>query len=400
MKALATLLCLIGFVSPLAASDAPEPPKFGAPGDRIFYSTVAVKHPKKSEDRAQGGPNHLFFTAWLPDGVERVRGIYHTPLNLDTVEKAHSRAMAAHWGFAIVGGNYMRAHRDDFLPSLTSGLAEMAEKSGHPELNSVPVILSGMSAGAGMCVTLAELMPERVIACALVCLEVGPETEKTRGIPMLTIFGEKDGQQMEKLSAKLPERRAAFDAAWGIAPQWNRKHEWGHANQLLWPFFEDVLAQRLPPGAANLLPIDPAKGWLADPGTWTMAASAAAYSGEQAKAAWLPGENSARVWQAFVVKKPLLRIVDPVPQGDGKPLTIVKPGTEVAIRAVAEKSLPPGGTWTLFDGAISLAEATPVDGAAEFRMPDLPSGFHTFHVKVGLADGRTELSRPVSILIR
>ena len=72
-----------------------------------------------------------------------------------------------------------------------------------------------------MSASLAEDMPDRVIASAPVCLKVGPKTEKGRSVPMLTIFGERDGKQLEKLSAKLPEQRA-LGAQWAIAIQWEK----------------------------------------------------------------------------------------------------------------------------------------------------------------------------------
>lgn len=121
------LLSLV-FAFACIAQDAapPTPPSFGKPGEAIYSTVVALKHPKKSEDRTEGGTNHIFFTLWIPDGVKTVRGIHLTPFNLDTVEKQQSRAFARHWGFAIVGGNFMRVQRDDFATSRRkAGMAKL-----------------------------------------------------------------------------------------------------------------------------------------------------------------------------------------------------------------------------------------------------------------------------------
>ena len=75
-------------------------------------------------------------------------------------------------------------------------------------------------------------MPERVIAIGPVCLEAGPQNEASMQIPILTIFGERDGKQYEKLMARLKDSRRQ-SARFGIAVQWQRKHEFAKANNLL-----------------------------------------------------------------------------------------------------------------------------------------------------------------------
>jgi len=312
-----------------AGGGAPAPLVLGKPGV-IHQTAIRLKQPKKSADRAEGGPNHVMFTLWIPEGLKTVRGIYHTPFNLDTVEKEQSRAMARNWGFALVGGNFMRVNRAEMGPAFVAGLADLASRSGHAELAHVPLLFSSMSAGTGMCLALAEHLPGRTLACGLVALEVGPDTPAVRDVPMITIFGSKDGQQLPKLEALLPQRRAEFDASWSIAVQWGRGHEWGQSNNLLWPFFDAVIRQRYPAdvspanGPVKLLRCDPARAWLADPASWKnrapTIASASNYMADKTAACWFPSEDVARVWQAFVVDKPLVQITEPSPQGDKKPL--------------------------------------------------------------------------------
>ena len=256
------------------APDAgPEPPPFarlGKPGDVIDQVAVRLKSPKKSADRIDGGLHHVVFSLWLPDRGKPVRGLLLMPFNVNGVEQEHSRAMCRHWGFGLVGGNFMRVDRKEFGPRLLDGLRALAERSGHPEVAHAPLIATSMSAGVGMCVGLAEQLPDRFLCCGLACLEVGPETPQTREVPMLSVFGERDGRQMAQHEELLPRRRAAFDAEWAIAPQWGRKHEWGQANNLLWPFFDEVIRQRLPAdaepraGPVRLRPCAPALTWYGD----------------------------------------------------------------------------------------------------------------------------------------
>ena len=206
---------------------------------------------------------------------------------------------------------------------------------------------------------------------------------------------------MEQLSAQLPLRRREFEARWAIAPQWTRKHEWAGANHLLWTFLDDVLRQRLGDGA--LRPCEPARAWLGDPASWTnrtaTIAPAAQFTGDPAAACWFPGEDTARVWQAFVVPRPRLRITSPEAQGDGKPLALFPVGAEITVRVECDAALTVG-SLTLHDRAARVAEAPVTNHRAEFRVTGLTPGFHTFIARAELAGGQRELSRPVSVLVR
>ncbi|GDY20987.1 hypothetical protein LBMAG56_23330 [Verrucomicrobiota bacterium] len=388
--------------------DIPAPLKLGKPGEVIHQTAIPLKQPKKSADRAEGGPNHVLFTLWIPEGLKTVRGIYHTPFNLDTVEKEQSRAMARNWGFAIVGGNLMRVNRAEMGPAFVAGLVDLAARSGHAELTHAPVIFSSMSAGTGMCLALAEHLPGRTLACGLVALEVGPETPAVREVPMLTIFGSKDGRQLPQLEALLPKRRAEFDASWAIAVQWGRGHEWGQANNLLWPFFDEIIRQRYPAdaspasGPVQLHRCDPARVWLADPASWKnrtpTIAAAASYTGNKAAACWLPGEDVARVWQSFVVDKPLVQITEPSSQGDKKPLAIFAPDKQFTVQLQTNPAFA-AQKVILFDRATRLREAPVASGRAELRISPLAPGFHTLIAHAINADGVIELSRPATILV-
>jgi len=387
----------------------PAPLKLGKPGEVIHQTAIKLKQPKKSADRAEGGPNHVLFTLWIPEGLKTVRGIYHTPFNLDTVEKEQSRAMARNWGFALVGGNLMRVNRAEMGPAFVAGLADLANRSGHAELAHVPLLFSSMSAGTGMCLALAEHLPGRTLACGLVALEVGPDTPAVRDVPMVTIFGSKDGQQLPKLEALLPQRRAALDASWSIAVQWGRGHEWGQANNLLWPFFDEIIRQRIPADAATasgpvqLRRYDPARVWLADPATWKnrlpTITPGTDYPRDKTAACWLPGEDVARVWQAFVVDKPLVQIIAPASQGDKKPLAVFAPNQQFAVQIQVNSAFP-AQKILLFDRATRLGEAPVASGKAELLVGPLAPGFHTLIAHAINANGGVELSRPTTVLIQ
>lgn len=382
--------------------------QLGKPGETIYQTAVPLQKPKKSNDRTDGGPNHVVFSLWLPEGEPVIRGIYLMPFNITGVEQEQSRAMCRHWKFALVGSNLMRVDRAEFGPTLLAGLKDLAAQSKHPEVAHAPLIAASMSAGAGMCIGLAEQLPERFIACGLVCLEVSPETKRTSAVPMLSIFGERDGKQMELHEAKLPLRRKELESSWAITVQWNRKHEWGQSNNLLWPFFDEVIRQRLPAeatplaGPVELRPCDPNLTWYGDPTTWKSAAATIAlaqdYKDDKSIACWFPGSQTAHAWQAFVVQKPLLRIVTPEPQGDKKPLRVFGSADKITVQLAADAKLP-DGKLELYDGSTLLVAGELKNHQATLDVGPLPVGIHTLIARAKGPEGTTELSRPTTVLV-
>lgn len=397
---------MAGSATTFAEEALPPPLVYGKPGETIYQCAIKLQTPKKSEDRIAGGKFHVQLTLWLPENVKTIRGIYLAPFNPETVEKEQNRAICRHWQFAIVGTNLMRVSKDEFRPVLLSGLKELAAQSQHPEVEHAPLVVASMSAGAGMTVNLAEQLPERMIACGPVCLEVGPQTERTKTVPMITIFGERDGRQMQQLEELLPKQRAAFDAAWAIAPQWRRKHEWGQSNNLLWPFFDEVIQQRLPQQSSLEKPVE-LKPCAADQSWYATLAAyddqpakispATEFKGDRAAACWFPGSRTAAVWQAFVVKEPKLKITQPLPQGDGNPLAVYKSGEPIEIKVeLLTKDKPRSAV--LYDAAEKLQSLEIKGNTGSTTLKDLVPGLHTLIARAQFAEGE-EISRPVTILV-
>lgn len=147
-----------------------------------------------------------------------IRGATLNAFYEPTVQQKHWRAAASCWGFAHIGTNLFRVRNDELRTTVLSALTTLAKVSEHPEVEHIPLCFHGMSIGGGLSSRLLEALPERTIAAVPVCLEVGPRDEASRRVPMVTIFGERDGRQMGILSAKLPAARAD-SARWAIAPQ-------------------------------------------------------------------------------------------------------------------------------------------------------------------------------------
>lgn len=284
--------------------------------DTVLHTAVKLKVPKKSSNRTSGAADEVPISIWIPGDVKAVRGAIVNPFYLPLVERSDYQNVARYWKFALIGANFFGVKNDDF-PALLVAMKEFAVKSGRPEIEHMPLCFNGMSAGAGMSVKFGEIMPERVIAISAVCLEVGPRTAEARKIPTITIFGERDGKQMEKLAAKLPIERAQ-GAQWAIAVQWGLRHDYANANWLVWPFFDRVIRYRLAGQTAVDGPIELREyreqlGSLGNPATWStnwaeIGPSYKYYNANKDEACWFPDDYIAATWRAFVSKNPLVKI--------------------------------------------------------------------------------------------
>ena len=159
-------------------------------GDTVHSVEPTLAKPKKTGDKRVVEPlDKVHLNVWIPDGVKAVRGAVVNPFYAKAVEQKHWQEACRVWGFALVGADYFGVANTDFAPTLKAGLTTLAAELKRPELEHIPFMFVGMSAGAGMSVKFAAQMPERVLALGLVCLEVGPTDDALRKIPTLTVFG-------------------------------------------------------------------------------------------------------------------------------------------------------------------------------------------------------------------
>ncbi len=371
--------------------------------DQTLETLVPLETPRKKPPR-QGGPlDKVEIKIWIPDGVQVIRGAVVNPFYTKTVTQKHWQEACRLWDFALVGANYFGVKNQEFAPRLMDALKTFASECKHPELPHIPFCFVGMSAGGGMSMRLADQIPERTIAAAPVCLEVGPRSEMTRKIPVVTIFGERDGRQMEKLAERLPEQRKQ-GALWATAVQWRKRHDFYKANNLAMPFFDQVIRHRYPKTAnptkspVKLLPYKIESGWLGDRSTWdTDSPTVAAYakfSGDKAQACWLPNSYVAQVWRAFVSQNPKVKIKFPPGLGGGQPFVLHQANKPIEVKLSLQGKAK---KLVLFDGDNPLKTT---DGTAEPTSIQLPAGIHALIAVATLEDGSESVSRPTTIIVR
>jgi len=375
--------------------------------DPVYSVAVPLQTPKKSSDKRAPKPyDSAPVSMWLPAGAKVIRGAVVNPFYEQAVGQEHWRAACERWDFALVGANLFGVRGEELGPAIKSGLEMLAEETGRKEIAQLPMCFVGMSAGGGMSTRLTEAMPGRTIAAAPVCLEVGPRDEASRSVPLVTIFGERDGRQMERLLAKLPAERAA-GAQWAIAVQWRKRHEFARANNLAMPWFDRVIGYRLGDKRAagkqpELATIDNSSGYVGLVSSWDQPVAeimpAKAFSGKAGQTCWFPGAYLAHVWQSFVT--PLdtpLRISAPAGMGDGgefqtypadKPLAV---SVKVAGEAEFDQLI-------VYDGDQKLAEVDRDSMTA--AVEGLEPGIYALIVR-GVRNGQTAaLSRPHTVIVK
>jgi dienelactone hydrolase len=364
----------------------------------------SLKTPRSRDPVLGGARDRISVSVWIPDGLKVARGAICNPFSKGDKVSGHWQAACRHWQFAYVQVDFDAVKKDEF-DLLFAGLNDLAEKTGHPELKHVPLCYTGMSRGGGMSMQLAELRPERTIASLPVCLEVGPVSNATRSIPVLTIFGEKDGSQMAQLLEKLPAQRAE-SALWGIAVQWNRKHEFGQANNLSFVFLDDVIAQRLPSEfiigePVRLREIPEKTGWLGDVATWNKdgrrpsIATYENFKSQRAQACWFPSQRAAATWQAFVSASKDVKLNSPAGLGDGQAFLSHPAEQAIPVEVSLAKGVEPEHV-ELWNGGERIAILTSAPWEFEVK---LAPGIHALYAIAHASGGSEQCSRPHTVVI-
>jgi pimeloyl-ACP methyl ester carboxylesterase len=339
------------------------------------------------------------YTIWIPDGVDRLRGIIvhqHGAGTTASIEGStaaydlHWQALAKKWDCALLGPSYhVLNEKIDLSPggselwfdprkgserTFLRALRDLASQSGHPELESVPWALWGHSGGGIWADVMASLHPDRVAVAWLrsgsaAMFRPRPEFPALQvpsavyGIPMMCNPGAKEQMRGPWIGtlATFQEYRAK-GAPIGFAPDPRTGHECGDSRYLAIPYFDACLAMRLPEKGskdAALRPIDVSKGWLA-PLMGIDAQPASTFKGDPNVAVWLPNEAVARAWADYV-KTGAVRDTTPPPAPFDVKVTASDRGAEVRWSADADFESGIGSFIVLRDGReLARVPQTPV----------------------------------------
>lgn len=203
--------------------------------------------------------------------------------------------------------------------TLIAALKDLAAQSGRPELAEVPWLIQGHSGGGYWATAMAAMYPDRVLAAAP-CRSRAPwqidnPAATNRGqldaglagvigqhpparfaeVPILFAVGRKDTLINPIDPAADFQRRS--NALWTLTVEAEAAHEVGMARQIIMPFFEAVIAQRLAEDG-TVRPMDRTRAWGGDPKSLEISAASGGEVAEET--CYLPDEAFARSWQQFM----------------------------------------------------------------------------------------------------
>lgn len=296
---------------------------------------VEVDYPPSNEaDELQFG---VTYTIWLPDGVERLRGVIVHQHGCGAgackggetaAYDLHWQALASKWECGLLGPSYHQEDgqncrlwcdpRNGSEKAFLQALADLAEKARHPELKTAPWCLWGHSGGAFWASLMQAKHPERIVAIWLRSGTAYSTWEKGEipkpdipdaafQIPVMCNPGAKEqgDKRFNVAYAGAMEMFQAYRAKGapiGFAADPRTAHECGDSRYLAIPFFDACLAMRLPDKQSRqqtLQPVNQSQAWLADT-SGAEAVPAASHRGEALKAGWLPNERVAKAWMEYV----------------------------------------------------------------------------------------------------
>lgn len=289
-------------------------------------------------------PGELIFavnyTIWIPENVKTLRGVVvhqhgcgegSCKSGLTGAFDLHWQALAKKHDCALLGPSYEQPQSADCQmwcdprngsdATFQQCLVDLGNKSGHPELATVPWTLWGHSGGGHWAGGIVMLHPERVAAAWLrsgvPLLQPNPDRPAIKPhtlpdaalrVPVMCNPGTKEGVTVKdgRFARVWPANELFFNGVRskggliGVSVDPLTAHECGNQRYFAIPWLDACLSIRLPKTAGqplNPMPTDHA--WLAPP-TGFEAASADDFKGDPLKAGWLPNEAVARQWMQYV----------------------------------------------------------------------------------------------------
>jgi len=264
--------------------------------------------------------------AYVPAGVGPVRGaiivlggpvtsgfVTGDPLGTSSPELEQSlqelgaslRSLAKSARVVLLGSETVNlANSSGSDDALFAALGTFAQRSGHPELADVPVLMFGLSAGSREAGGLVTRHPGRTIGLLLRVPVEAPTLMATEAlaVPVFVMQAELDAAAINAAIQAIFAGNRSRGGRWALAVQPGIEHgsPSSLANQAALGWISEAL-KRIPAAAGDpLVVFDESAGWLGDPATLEIAPWAA-YPGDRAAASWHLSGNAAEVWQAVGV---------------------------------------------------------------------------------------------------
>ena len=187
-------------------------------------------------------------------------------------------------------------------------LNNIGDQTGHPELNTIPWLLWGHSAGGYWTLAMLKAYPERIMAAVCYSAAWDPQwdyPEATAKIPVLLRHaGANDGDASSLCWATAVHsflKLREMDAPVSIAYNAGQNHNFSYLRYMAIPFYEAVMKQRMPEeeNCSVMRDIDRSQAWLSDTLSLQICKESD-YFGNKSGLCLFPDETTAKNWKEFV----------------------------------------------------------------------------------------------------
>jgi len=266
------------------------------------------------------------YAVFIPEGVATLRGIFihqhgctMEGVGASTAYDIQYQAFAKKWGLAVIGPDiFPKQGRNchDWVgvetgsgDALIKLLSQIAIASGHDELQTIPWLLWGHSGGGHWTLSMMKNYPERIIGVFAYSPAFDPQWDYSQiayKIPlMIRHAGAADfnapGAACWQTAVNTFARFRKNNGYASHACNSGQDHNYSYVRYMAIPFYEAVLAQRLPDNPLDpLKDMDPSKTWLGDTTTYQVVPASAA-KGTAHAMNWLPDSTVAMKWREYVI---------------------------------------------------------------------------------------------------
>ncbi len=282
------------------------------------YSDTIVRMTLKGADCPFA--DHADYGVYIPTRTESLRGVLILQHGCGMEQFGITRpydlqyqAFARKWKLAVIEtalyGNCgsWRDPASGSASALFKVLKDAGSNTGHPELNTVPWLLFGHSAGGYWTLAMLKAYPERIMAAVCYSAAWDPKwdyPEATAKIPVLLRHaGANDGDSSSLCWATAVHtflKLRNMDAPVSIAYNAGQNHNFSYIRYMSIPFFEAVMKQRMPEENTTVMrDIDRSQRWLGDTLSLQIYKESE-YTGSKRGLCLFPDEATARNWKEFV----------------------------------------------------------------------------------------------------
>jgi hypothetical protein len=254
------------------------------------------------------------FKLWIPENINNLKAIlilcnHNNGSSFGWLRLEEWRTIAETEKLALLAVNLETLTVDGHYTNPTGGsgnalikaLDTITYRNNLDNLNKLPVLMTGYSAGGVFSYYFSHFKPERVIAFTNIRGgAVGETSSINNNIPGLMLMGENDNQSRNDRMMDVVHSKRNAGGVWGYAVEPNVDHfgnlQTSHA--LARKFFSAVLSKRLIPDSNQLIDIPENSGWLGNNETKDIFPFDE-YPNEVNEATWLIDEAFANLWRTY-----------------------------------------------------------------------------------------------------